>query len=199
MLNEISIWGQVTSWLEIAAMLTGIVGVWLTARQNILCFPIGIINVVLYAWLFFSPGIQLYADALLQCFYVFLLIFGWMQWSKLSNEIIVPQKIELKSTVRLILFGTLATLFSGYFFDNFTNASYPWLDSFLTCMSLAAQWMVAKKFIENWVVWIVANIIYIPLFLVKQLPLTAILYGIFLILAIIGYMDWKKKLILNRS
>ena len=80
MLNEISIWGQVTSWLEIAAMLTGIAGVWLTARQNILCFPIGIINVVLYAWLFFSPGIQLYADALLQCIYVFLLIYGWMQW-----------------------------------------------------------------------------------------------------------------------
>lgn len=199
MLNEISIWGQVTSWLEIAAMLTGIAGVWLTARQNILCFPIGIINVVLYAWLFFSPGIQLYADALLQCIYVFLLIYGWMQWSKQSNEIIVPEKMGSKSAIRIILLGISATFLCGYFFDNYTDASYPWLDSSLTCMSLAAQWMVAKKFIENWIVWIVADIIYIPLFLVKQLPLTAILYGIFLILAIIGYMDWKNKLTLNRS
>ena len=199
MLNEISIWGQVTSWLEIAAMLTGVAGVWLTARQNILCFPIGIINVVLYAWLFFSPGIQLYADALLQCIYVFLLIYGWMQWSKQRNETIVPENTDSKSEVRIILFGISATLLSGYFFDNYTDASYPWLDSSLTCMSLAAQWMVAKKFIENWIVWIVADIIYIPLFLFKHLPLTAILYGIFLILAIIGYMDWKKKIILNRS
>ena len=199
MLNEISIWGQSTSWLEIVAMLTGVAGVWLTARQNILCFPIGIINVVLYAWLFFSPGIQLYADAMLQCIYVFLLIYGWMKWSKKSNVTIVPEKIEFKSFVRLILFGISATILSGYFFEKYTDASYPWLDSSLTCMSLAAQWMVAKKFIENWIVWIIADIIYIPLFVVKHLPLTAHLYGIFLILAVIGYVDWKKKLILNKS
>ena len=176
-------------------MLTGLAGVWLTIRQNIWCFPIGIVNVGLYAWLFFSPGIRLYADALLQCIYVFLLIYGWIRWKENEKffELAVPIKINTTVLSKLFLLNIAATIFLSLFLQEFTNASFPWLDSALTCLSLSAQWMVAKKYIENWIVWIIVDVAYLPLYLSKQLPLTAILYAVFLLMAFKGYYTWKNK------
>lgn len=194
-MNGISLFGQTTSWLEIVAMLTGLAGVWLTIRQNIWCFPIGIVNVGLYAWLFFSPGIRLYADALLQCIYVFLLIYGWIRWKENEKffEHAVPIKINTTVLSKLFLLNIAATIFLSLFLQEYTNASFPWLDSALTCLSLSAQWMVAKKYIENWIVWIIVDVAYLPLYLSKQLPLTAILYAVFLLMAFKGYYTWKNK------
>lgn len=194
-MNGISLFGQTTSWLEIVAMLTGLAGVWLTIRQNIWCFPIGIVNVGLYAWLFFSPGIRLYADALLQCIYVFLLIYGWIRWKENEKffEHAVPIKINTTILSKLFLLNIAATIFLSLFLQEYTNASFPWLDSALTCLSLSAQWMVAKKYIENWIVWIIVDVAYLPLYLSKQLPLTAILYAVFLLMAFKGYYTWKNK------
>ena len=176
-------------------MLTGLAGVWLTIRQSIWCFPTGIVNVALYAWLFFSPGIQLYADALLQCVYVFLLVFGWIRWTESQKNAarVSPQKIDSKNLSKLFLVNLFATILLASFLQRFTNASYPWLDSTLTCLSLSAQWMIAKKYIENWIVWIVVDIAYLPLYYFKHLPLTAILYGLFLLMAFRGYNEWKRK------
>lgn len=198
-MNEISILGQTTSWLEIVAMLTGIAGVFLTIKQSIWCFPIGIINVSLYALLFISPGIRLYADALLQCIYILLLIYGWIKWSEKKNTItsIKPVKINLNLSLRLSLFTIAGTCLLALFLLKNTDASYPWLDSLLACTSLTAQWMIAKKFIENWLIWIVVDFIYLPLYFIKHLPLTAILYALFMILAIRGYIEWKKYIIKN--
>jgi nicotinamide mononucleotide transporter len=193
-IEPVVILGQQTSWLEIVAMVTGVAGVWLTARQNILCFPVGIVNVALYAWLFFSPGVRLYADALLQCVYVILLLYGWFRWAGKNGARFQPKSIGAKPAFRVFVLVFSGTLVLGFFLQKYTDASYPWLDSSLTCASLAAQWMIARKFIENWIVWIVADLIYIPLYVVKQLPLTAALYFLFLILAGLGYSEWKKKL-----
>ena len=196
MLTEIQIFGQITSWLEIFAMLTGLAGVWLTIKENIWCFPVGIVNVTLFAWLFFTPGIQLYADALLQCIYVLLLFYGWLNWAEKNNkkEKLSPVKITIVTAIKVAIVSIIGAVILAFFLQKYTNASYPWLDSILTCSSLAAQWMIAKKKIENWVVWIAVDIIYIPLYIVKHLPLTAFLYFIFLVLAIIGYQDWKKNI-----
>ncbi len=195
-MNEITIFGQTSSWLEIIAMLTGIAGVWLTMKENIWCFPIGIINVSLYAWIFMTPGIRLYADALLQLIYIILLFYGWINWNyrNKNKEKKHPVNIPLKIALKLFIICLIATIVLAVFLQYFTNASYPWLDSALTCASLAAQWMIAKKMIENWIVWIVVDLIYLPLYYVKQLPFTVILYSIFLILAINGYTEWKKRL-----
>ena len=197
MLNEILIFGQNSSWLEILAMLTGIAGVWLTMKENIWCFPIGIINVTLYAWLFMTPGIRLYADALLQCIYILLLFYGWMNWADRNKKKDTNHTINIssKTSLKLLIISLLSTIVLAVFLQTFTNASYPWLDSALTCASLASQWMIAKKMIQNWIVWIVVDIIYLPLYFVKNLPLTTILYFMFLILAFKGYSEWKKNLI----
>lgn len=189
---EFSILGQSTSLLEIAGLVTGIISVWLTVRQNILCFPTGIINVLIYAFLFSSNGIRLYADAFLQIVYLILLIYGWIRWKKNKIEINFPISINSFFLIRLLVFCIPLFLILGLFLVNYTNASLPWLDALLTVISLAAQWMIAKKMIENWILWIVVNTIYIPMYIYKGLHLTSILYFIFLLLAIKGFGEWKK-------
>lgn len=201
MLKEILVFGQSTSWLEIIAMLTGLVGVWLTIKESIWCFPVGIVNVSIYAWLFSSPGVRLYADALLQTIYILLLFYGWTKWSIMKKKLHVVHPLQMnKSTLlKVTILTVIGTILLASFLSEFTDASFPWLDSALTCLSLTAQWMIAKKYIENWIVWILVDIAYLPFYISKQLPMTAVLYFIFLILAVKGYIDWKKKLALHEA
>ncbi|MBK6397767.1 MAG: nicotinamide mononucleotide transporter [Bacteroidia bacterium] len=191
---EFTILGQQSSLIEVLGFITGVTGVWLTVRQNILCFPVGIINVALYAIMFSSEGIRLYADSLLQCIYLFLLIYGWIHWKKSRKSFTIPAMTFVSFSTNMILISFLAFISLSFFLQKFTDASLPWLDSALTILSLVAQWMVAKKIITNWVIWIIVNSVYIPLYYYKGLPLTSILYFIFLILAIKGYYEWKKDL-----
>ena len=191
---EFTILGQQSSLIEVLGFITGVTGVWLTVRQNILCFPVGIINVALYAIMFSSEGIRLYADSLLQCIYLFLLIYGWIHWKKSRKSFTIPAMTFDSFSTNMILISFLAFISLSFFLQKFTDASLPWLDSALTILSLVAQWMVAKKIITNWVIWIIVNSVYIPLYYYKGLPLTSILYFIFLILAIKGYYEWKKDL-----
>ncbi|MCX6274946.1 MAG: nicotinamide riboside transporter PnuC [Bacteroidetes bacterium] len=190
------IWGQELSFYEIFGTLSGIAGVWLTIRKNIWCFPAGLVNVGLYGILFFRE--KLYADAILQVFYVLLLVYGWIQWKKspgLNEFYITP--IKARSWFILVLLCLFSTFIIGTVLKTVTDASLPYLDSFLTSMSLIAQWMVAKKKIENWIVWIVADIIYVGMYFFKNLHLTAALYFVFILLALKGYNEWKKKIALN--
>ena len=188
--------GQQTDILEIVAMVTGVIAVWLTAKNNIWCFPVGIINVCLYAFLFFSPAIRLYADGGLQLVYIVLLGYGWFNWKKInaiSSKANIT-RLPLHSILKLSVITVFATLLLGYLLKNYTDASFPFIDSLLTSASLVAQWMIAKKYLENWIVWIIADIIYIPIYISKNLPLTAVLYFIFLGLAIVGFIDWRKNI-----
>lgn len=196
MTESVFILGQQTSWLEIAAMLTGILAVWLTAKKNILCFPTGIVNVALYAILFFSPEVKLYADGILQVIYLVLLAYGWKNWIQNKNEEgTLPVKFaDKKFYPSLLLLFLCCSLITGYLFHRYTSASFPYLDSSLTVLSLIAQWMIARKWIDNWYLWMAADIVYIPMYYQKGLMLTAVLYFIFLILCFIGYADWKKEL-----
>jgi nicotinamide mononucleotide transporter len=197
-MSEFTILGQQTSLIEVLGFITGVTGVWLTVRQNILCFPVGIINVSLYAIMFSSEGIRLYADTLLQCIYLFLLIYGWIHWKKSRKSFTIPAMTFDSFSTNMIIISFIAFISLSLFLQKFTNASLPWLDSALTILSLVAQWMVAKKIITNWVIWIIVNIVYIPLYFYKGLPLTSALYFIFLILAIKGYYEWKKEHIKNQ-
>ncbi len=185
--------GQNISGLELLAMLSGILGVWLTIKQSIWCFPIGIVNVALYAWIFFSPEVRLYADSVLQLFYIVLLTYGWWKWKHppVNKQILIPEFSNFGLLVKLSALVCAGTLIVGWFFNSYTDASLPWLDSFLTSGSLAAQYLIARKKIENWIIWIVVDVIYIPMYIYKGLLLTAVLYAVFLVLAIKGLREWK--------
>lgn len=194
MLNMIQLFGEQVSLLEFTGTVFGIAGVWLTVKKNRLCFPIGIVNVSLYAWLFFQS--RLYADALLQIVYIILLVYGWVEWTqgKNSDEQLSVTKTSGKKSIFLFFIGLIGTVSIGTFFRYTTDASLPYVDSLTTSMSLIAQWLVAKKKIENWLWWIVADVIYVSMYVYKHLYLTSFLYFIFIVLAVVGWRQWKKDL-----
>lgn len=183
--------GQEISLLETIAFLTGLSGVALTVRKHILNFPIGILNVLLYAWLFLQPDVRLYADALLQLIFAVLLMYGWMSWHKSPDSTQAPPALTAAQWKRLLLVTLAGWIVLGSVLSACTAATLPWLDAALTAVSLTAQWMVAKKNRENWLLWITVNAVYVPLYFFKHLPLTALLYVLFLILALRGWKTWK--------
>ena len=184
---------QQVSVSECIGFVFGIAGVWLTIRQNILCFPIGIINVGIYSFIFFNS--KLYSNAVLQLVYIALLIYGWIHWkSKTASDEFPVTNTNRSLGFVLLIFGVTASIFLGYLMKKTTDAPLPYWDATTTSMSLIAQWMVARKKIENWLLWIVADVIYVGMYVHQSLYLTAVLYFVFLILALKGYLEWKKDM-----
>ena len=179
---------------ELFGTIFGIIGVWLTIKENILCFPVGIVNVGLYAWLFASA--KLYADSALQVIYIALLIYGWYNWihGKKKDEELPVTGFQLRQWIPILFIGLLLFLSIRFILINYTDGHLPNWDSLTMGMSLIAQWMIAKKKVENWIIWIIADIIYVGMYIYKDLYLTAFLYSIFIILAVVGYMDWRSKM-----
>lgn len=193
-LNQvITILGISTSPLEILGFLTGAICVYLNTRQNVWGWFFGIINALLYAYVFWQ--VNLYADMSLQAYYFVISIYGWWLWlfGGKSHDGVAVSKMPKSFYGLFALIFVAGTLLWGFLLGNFTNASFSYLDSALTIASLIAQWMMARKYLENWVIWIVADICYIGLYWYKGLELTSVLYLVFTILAILGYYQWKRS------
>ncbi|MCC6384807.1 MAG: nicotinamide riboside transporter PnuC [Bacteroidia bacterium] len=176
--------------LEWVGFIFGISGVWLTIRKNIWCFPVGMINVLITAYLVFDKN--LFADVIQQIVYFFLLAAGWYMWSrKGNNEVVIRvSTLKTKDYYFLILLFISGSMMMGWFFKNYSTASLPYADSTATVICFIAQWLIARKKIENWILWMIANPSYIIIYLIKGLPLYAILSFIYFIMAIIGYRQW---------
>jgi nicotinamide mononucleotide transporter len=181
------------TWLEIFAASFGVVSVWLSTRQIIWSWPTAIVNVGLYAIVFFQS--RLYADMGLQVIYLLLSMYGWYEWlyggeqrTALKVSRASPRLLVMLLALNLVAWLSLATAL-----DRYTDAVLPWLDSLLTTTSLVAQWMMTRKILENWAIWIAVDIVYVPMFVSRGLYPTAVLYGIFLVLAIMGYRDWRRS------
>jgi nicotinamide mononucleotide transporter len=185
------------SLIEILGFLTGVVNVWLLARQNIWNWPVGLANNAFYVAVFLSAG--LYGDAGLQLVYITLGIYGWWIWSHhRSNEgsrrEVSVTRIPPKTWIWLTP-ATIAAAFAlALFLRRFTDSTVPGWDGFTTALSLAAIYGQAKKYLESWWIWIAADVIYIPLYIYKHLRLTSGLYFVFLLLCIMGLREWNKAL-----
>ena len=180
--------------LEIIAALVGALSVWLSVRQNIWSWPTAIVNVVLYAIVFYEA--KLYADMGLQMIYAILSIYGWYEWLYGGAG-----RTELRVTRTGAGLGALLTVIAalgsavlGVFLRHATDAALPFMDSFLSSTSLVAQWMMTKKLLENWLVWIGVDVLYVGMFIFKGLFLTSGLYAVFLALAVKGYLDWRRSM-----
>ena len=180
--------------LELFAALIGAISVWLSVRQNIWSWPTAIINVVLYAIVFYEA--KLYADMGLQVIYAILSIYGWYEWlygGEGRTELHVSRTgPRLGALLALIAAAGSAVL--GAFLHRATDAALPFMDSFLSSTSLVAQWMMTKKLLENWLVWIGVDVLYVGMFIFKGLFLTAGLYAVFLALAVKVYIDWRRSM-----
>ena len=178
---------------EIFGVVFGLVCVWLTVRQNVWCWPFGLISVCFYLIVFYQT--KLYADMGLQGVYIILQFYGWYQWlygGRDRGELAVSRS-PVRLNVLLIAIAFAGTATMGYLLATRTDAALPYWDSATTVMSLIAQWMMAKKLLECWLVWITVDVVSVGIYLNKELYLTTILYATFLMLATLGYQEWKKS------
>jgi len=184
-------------WIELFSALLGVAGVWLNTKPNILGWPIGIVSVVLAAFVYFQT--RLFAEFGLQIFYAISGFYGWWQWFGLQgkNENSKISGITFKGLIISLVSGIGLTFLIGNWLRNNTSADFPWVDSGLAAFSLIAQIWLAKKYLENWLLWMVINLISIGLYFVKGLWFFLALYLFYFFLAILGYKNWK--ILLNRK
>ena len=185
---------RATSPLELVAVAFGLVSVYLSAREHIVSWPTAIVNVGIFFFLFWEA--KLYADAVLQLFYLVLSAYGWYEWlygGDRHSRLQVSRATRLHWAIVTPLF-LVGGLGLGAILARYTDSPMPYFDALLTSASLVAQWMMTRKLLENWIIWILADIVYVPIFVMRGLPFTALQYAIFLVLAVVGYAGWQKSL-----
>jgi nicotinamide mononucleotide transporter len=180
--------------IEAIAVVLTLLAVYLTAREIIWCWPLGMVSVVLYAVVFHHA--RLYADMGLQGLYFALAAYGWWAWlhgGENRGQLAVSlAKPRMRASV--VVAATLGGILLGGALTRFTNASLPFMDSLLTSFSIAGQWMQTRKLLESWLVWLAVDVLYVGMFLYKNLFLTAGLYAVFLVLAAMGFTHWRRSM-----
>ena len=181
------------NWKEILGFLTGAVCVWLLVKENIWNWPIGIANNIFYIVIFTQSG--LYADAGLQFVYIAISIYGWWNWlhgGRNRSELNVTRVTPSSLSGYLAIAGcSTAVLF--WILHRFTDSTVPLADGLTTALFLTAQYMMSRKVVENWWFWIVGDTLAIALYIYKHLYLTSALYAIFLVMCIMGLVEWQKS------
>jgi len=180
------------SWLEIVAVAISFLGIWLTAKRWMLCWPINLLACALYFQLFLD--VRLYADMILQALFGVAILYGWILWASGKDDAgdvaVTPLAPALAAAG--LLAGAVGAVAIGWFTSHYTNAALPWMDAALSSFSLVAQYWTARRHAANWLLWIVVDVVYVGMFVFKGLMLTAGLYAMMIILAIIGYRRWTK-------
>lgn len=180
--------------IEIIGFVTAVLGIYLTAKKNIIAWPILIVSSLAYAYFFFE--IKLYADSSLQFFFVATSIFAWINWKKnlATEHTFLVKRIAPKNITGLLLLIAFSGIIIAKILTKFSDATYAEYDSILFSASIVASILSAKMFLENWYFWIVINLSYIVLYIYKEAYLTAVLYTILIALAVLGLREWKKQL-----
>ena len=180
------------SWVEMTGALLSAWAVWLTARRRPLCWPIGLLSVLVYVDIFVEA--KLYSDALLQVAFAGLIVYGWVRWVKnldASSRVRVAP-LPRRHAVMHLLVGVLGALALGFAMHRWTDAALPWLDAALTSFSLVAQWWQDRRHTAAWWLWIIVDVIYVGEYIYKHLLITSVLYAAFIVLAAIGLRSWQR-------
>lgn len=177
--------------LEWIAFIAGIAGVWLTIKENIYCWPTAMLSVIIYIFIFFKS--KLYGDMALQLFYVAASIYGWFNWVKQKkNQKFYPGYLDNKTSIQFVVL-TIIFFIPVYLILLRTDTDVPFIDAALTSFSLSNTWLMSKKKIENWLLWVAIDAVYVLLYIYKSLYLTSVLYAVFAGMALYGYYQWKTK------
>ncbi|MDD2277812.1 MAG: nicotinamide riboside transporter PnuC [Bacteroidales bacterium] len=185
-----------THYIEIIGAITGLVFLYLEIKQNIWLWPVGIITSALYIYIFFDT--KFYADMSLQFYYLAVSVYGWWHWlhgaGGKSEGIPI---IRLKSGLAIILLAITVAIFVllVYVLINFTDSPVPYGDAFTTALSITATWMLARKIIDMWWLWMIINAVSLGLYIYKGLYPTSVLFFFYFTMSIVGYLQWKKHYI----
>lgn len=187
--------------LEITAVIFGLLSVWYAKKDNILVFPTGLVSTFIYAYLLWKW--ELLGDSMINVYYFVMSIYGWYHWTRKSGDVvefpISMMTIKEKYISIIIFIATLIFVILVYFyFNKFTNW-YNYVDTFLTAIFFVGMWLMAKRKIENWIFWIIGDVISIPLYFAKGYTFTSFQFLIFTIVAVYGYIEWKKTLNNSRN
>jgi len=180
-----------TTWAEWLGVITGFTCIYLAARAHIWNWPVSIISVISYAWVFFEA--RMYGDMALQFYFLFTAFYGWYYWIRRrdTNERPVVS-IKARQWLWVLASVTVLSVLLGMFLDRFTDSDVPYADGFCTAVSFVAQILLTRKILENWILWVFVDICYVPLYIYKNLNLSAVFYAFLVIIAFKGYLDWKK-------
>lgn len=188
-----TLWGAPATWLELIAVVLALVMVALNMRVNPLAWPLAIASSLLYSLLFWDS--RLYGEAGLQIFFVAVALWGWWQW--LRGTMDDGSALRVRALPRREALGCLLVLALAWpalalFLDHRTDSDVPWFDAFPTAASLVGQWLLGRKYIENWLMWLVVNVVSVALFAFKGLWLTVLLYAVFVVLSVAGWRAWQR-------
>lgn len=192
----------ITSWMwankiEVLGALLGLLYIFFSIRQHILTWPTGLFTSLLYTAVFFQSGF--YADMGLQVYYVAISIYGWYYWLKgnkkgNTDDQVPVTGISRKLLLKLVIVTVLIYAVILFILIRFTDSTVPIMDSLTTALSITATWMLAKKYIEHWLIWIFVDLVSAGLYIYKDLWPTVLLFIVYTVMAVIGYNEWKKDL-----
>jgi nicotinamide mononucleotide transporter len=191
----------ITEWLlsnkiELLGAILGILYIIFSIRQNLLTWPTGILTSLLYIVVFFNSA--LYAAMGLQVYYVLISIYGWILWLRGKNEnsksLLPVQLVNRKLWIKIVAVSVIIYAVILFILLNFSDSDVPFMDSLTTSLSIVATWMLAKKYIEHWIIWIFVDVVSSGLYIYKNLWPTVVLFVIYTIMAFIGFIEWKKDL-----
>jgi len=184
---------QQMTWLEGIAVFFGVASVFYSMKENIWVFPTGIISTLIYVWICLQVG--LYADMGINAYYFSMSIYGWYVWSRPSEggTTLPVTWLDKKGVVESILlfFGSYAIL--AFTLIQFTDSEVPYIDSFTTASAFVGMYLMAKKKVENWIAWIITDLVSVPLYFYKGLILTSFQFLFFTVLAVLGLLAWMKS------
>lgn len=187
-----------TGFMEYIAVFAGIISVWYSRKENILVYPTGLINTIIYIWLSFKGG--LLGEASVNFYYTVMSIYGWILWTKKDQQqhtILKITSATKREWVQHLLF--FAAFYIAIFFaltwlkKDFARGAIPWADAFASATAYTGMWLMAKKKVESWYWWIATNMSSIPLYFVKHYVFTSVYYLILLIMAIFGLIEWIRR------
>ena len=188
-----TLWGAPVSMLEIVAFVLALAMVVLNMRVNPIAWPLAIVSSLLYVALFWNS--RLYGDASLQIFFALVALWGWWQWLRgtaADGNALHVRALPARARWWLVAALLVAWPATGLFLKHYTDTDVPWWDAFPTAASVIGQWLLGRKYIENWPAWVVVNIVSVGLFAYKGLWLTVLLYSLFVAMSFIGWRAWLR-------
>jgi len=196
----VEFWDYPMSFIEIFGTLTGLITVWLAARNNIITWPFGLVNVSTFFIIFWQ--VNLYADMFLQVYFFSMSVYGWIFWYRQKNIIKKISIISNHQRLYTILLMIVATILLGYLISNIhiwlphvfnKPAAYPYFDAYTTILSVIATIWMARRIIESWVLWILVDVVAIVLYYLKGIKLVSFEYIVFLIMSVYGLIEWVRE------
>lgn len=194
-LRDIIVYLNAMPYIELMAVLFSLAFTILAAKHHISCWYFGFISAILYIHICFEA--KLYQDMIISIYYALMAIYGWLEWKGIIYTSKKPKNISNmpKTLFYVFLFiGISGTFISGFLFDQLTDAFLPYFDAFTTVFAFIATWMQVKKYIENWIAFIIVDAVALMVYYYKELYLTSLLYLIYCIICIIAFISWKKNI-----